>query len=151
MVELVSCQMVRRRYIEKSWGQTFMIEGRAFQTWLEDAFAIRSTTFNGSSVVDFDGVPSKVLSLQNSGGALIQGWSVQYQSTLFQSLNLNGGVSLTQRFVEGIKDQPLDHQHPLQYNQSIAWNAKSYEAQMSVLGMLKKPKSEYAVIILHAS
>ena len=129
--------------IEKSWGRTFVIEGRAYQTWLEDAFAIRSTTFNGSSVVDFDGVPAKVLALQNSGGALIQGWSVQYQSTLFQSLNLNGGVSLTQGFVEGIKNRPLDHQHPLHYNQSMAWNAKSYEAQVSVLGMLKKPKSEY--------
>jgi outer membrane receptor protein involved in Fe transport len=68
---------------------------------------------------------------------------VQYQSTLFQSLNLNGGVSLTQGFVEGIKNRPLDHQHPLHYNQSIAWNAKSYEVQMNILGMLKKPKSEY--------
>jgi hemoglobin/transferrin/lactoferrin receptor protein len=76
--------------INKHWGNFLKIDASLFYTFLDDAMVRRSFSLNGQDSILYEGVPSKVLAIQNAASATVYGiqagieWS-PFQNWLFYS------------------------------------------------------------------
>ncbi len=59
--------------INKHFNQRFKFDLSGYYTILQDALVRRPFTLNGESVIDYDGVPSNVLAIQNAASAEVVG------------------------------------------------------------------------------
>jgi hemoglobin/transferrin/lactoferrin receptor protein len=113
-----------------------VIDLTAFYTLLDNAIARRPATFNGQDSVDYEGVRSRVFSLQNAAKAEVVG--VQAGVELFFAKYFSGSVQVN--WIEGeetddVKDEdvPLRHAPPFYGNAHLKYNRSKLQADLYLL------------------
>ena len=100
--------------VSKTIAGLVTIEGNAYYTWYRDALAVGSSTFNGQDSIDYDGVLSKVVSMNNAGKAYLYGGFGQITAQLGDHFVLRSSLTYTYgRIVTDSMDLPLDHIPPV--------------------------------------
>jgi hemoglobin/transferrin/lactoferrin receptor protein len=118
--------------ITKFIGSNARIESAFFATQFFDAIVTLPSTFNGQSIIDYDGTLSQVLANQNKGNAYIIGYNIG----LHASLNDNFTASTTLNYTKGrvvnknSPETPLDHIPPFFGRASIRYNSNKINAEL---------------------
>ena len=110
-----------------------IIDFTAFYTILDDAIVRRPSTFNGQDSMDYEGVRSQVLALQNAAKATVYG--VQAGVEVFFLKNLSAAVQanwIEGRETDDVKDEkvPLRHAPPFYGNAQVKFNHKKLQANL---------------------
>jgi hemoglobin/transferrin/lactoferrin receptor protein len=100
--------------ITKFFGSQVRLEGTAFTTQFYDAIVVAPSTFNGQSMIDYEGTMSQVLSAQNKGRAYIYGYSLGMRVDMTEQLVFTGSYNYTYGRVKNDdgSESPLDHIPP---------------------------------------
>ena len=101
--------------IVKTINQKLKVELNGFHTILNDAIVRRPTTFNGQDSIVFDGVKSRVESLQNVAKATIWGFQASMQYYFIKDLSIQTHANwITGKETDDAKNEqvPLRHAPP---------------------------------------
>jgi hemoglobin/transferrin/lactoferrin receptor protein len=100
--------------ITKFFGEKARLEGVVFATDFFDAIVTRPSTFNGQSVITYNGFPANVVSSQNAGRAYIIGYSLSGRADISDRWALTAAYNYTRGRVknEDGPETPLDHIPP---------------------------------------
>ncbi|NJN43190.1 MAG: TonB-dependent receptor [Flammeovirgaceae bacterium] len=100
--------------ITKFFGSKARIEGSFYITDFYDAIVTVPGTFNGQSVIDYEGVPSQVMENANAGRAYLFGFALLGKAELAKDLTLSASYNYTHGRVKNdtIPNTPLDHIPP---------------------------------------
>ena len=101
--------------IVKTINQKLKVELNGFHTILNDAIVRRPTTFNGQDSIVFDGVKSRVESLQNVAKATIWGFQASVQYYFIKDLSIQTHANwITGKETDDVKNDqvPLRHAPP---------------------------------------
>ncbi|GAB2527449.1 TonB-dependent receptor [Rufibacter soli] len=103
---------------EVSIGKTIMqsvrVEGTGFYTWYRDAITTQPFQFQGQSVVEYNGQPSRVTANVNANKAYIYGASGSLSADITQAFRLASTLTYTYgRITAQPQDIPLDHIAPV--------------------------------------
>lgn len=118
--------------VTKFIGSNTRIETAFFATQFFDAIVTLPSTFNGQSIIDYDGTASQVLTNQNKGKAYIIGYNIG----LHTSLNENVAASATLNYTRGrVKNEvgpetPLDHIPPFFGRVGIQYNSNKFRSEL---------------------
>jgi hemoglobin/transferrin/lactoferrin receptor protein len=117
--------------ITKFFGDKLRLETVLFATRFFDAIATRPTTFNGQSVIDYDGFPANVFSSQNVGKAILYGYSASLRADFSSAWAATASYNYTHGEVinEG-RNAPLDHIAPVFGRISVQYIAKKFNAEL---------------------
>lgn len=121
--------------IIKNIPQKFRLELNGFHTILHNAIVPRPTTFNGQDSIVFDGVKSRVESLQNVAKATVWGFqaSIEYyilkQLTIQTHANLINGKETDDKKNEQV---PLRHAPPFYGSTLLKYRNKKLSIEASV-------------------
>ncbi len=88
----------------------------AFYTYLDNALARRDFLFNGQSVIDYDGVPSKVEAIQNISSAWVYGVQTGVELVPVKGIRIKSKLSYQigeEQSDDGSAYYPLRHAVPL--------------------------------------
>lgn len=83
--------------INKHWGNFLKLDASAFYTYLDHAMVRRPFLLNGQDSIPYEGVPSKVLAIQNAASATIYGiqagieWSPSPNWLVYSKINWQKG------------------------------------------------------------
>lgn len=119
------------------WGATF------FVTYLDNAMVRDDFTFNGQDSIVFDGIPSKVEALVNTGSAVIYGgsldllWDISPSLSLASSLTYNNGEDLS-------NNEPLRHTTPLFTKTSLTYSYNKIKTELSLRTAAKREFEDLA-------
>lgn len=119
------------------WGATI------FTTYLDNAMVQADYTFNGRDSILFQGVPSEVEALVNTGSAIIYGgslnllWDLGHNLSLASSLTYNNGEDLS-------NNEPLRHTTPLFTKTSLTYNHNKIRAALSLRTAAKRDFEDLA-------
>ena len=130
----------------KSNNKRFLMENTYYFTRFIDAIIADNFTYNGQSIIDYEGNPSQVIANQNKGRAFVTGFSTSIKGHLLANLNYNATFNYTLgRVTSEEARSPLDHIPPyfgkLGLNYTKKWG--TIEAYMLYNG--KKPISDYSL------
>ena len=122
--------------IVKNLPQQYRIEINGFHTILEKAIARRPTTFNGQDSINFEGVLSRVESLQNVSKATV--WGLQASMEFFLLKDLSWQVHanwITGKETDEVRDEqvPLRHAPPFYGSSFIRYRKGRFFAEGSLL------------------
>nr|MBP6432820.1 TonB-dependent receptor [Ferruginibacter sp.] len=113
--------------VVKNIQNSFRLEVNAFYTLLNNALSLRPSTFNGADSILFDGVSSKVQSLQNVAKATVYGFqtSVEYYFTKQLSIQTHFNFITGNETDDTKNDQvPLRHAPPFYGSTILKYRSK---------------------------
>lgn len=118
--------------ITKFFGSAFRAEGSFFATQFTNAIVTLPSTFQGQSTIDYNGVPSKVMSNQNKGKAYIYGYSLALRADLSKFLIVTASYNYTYGRVknEYSTETPLDHIAPAFGRVGIQFNTAKFKSEL---------------------
>lgn len=123
--------------VSKTISGRLRLTATFFVTFLDNAMVRDEFTFNGQDSIIFDGIPSKVEALVNTGNAFILGgsfnflWDISRDFSLASSLTYNNGEDRT-------NDEPLRHTTPLFTRTSLIYNHNKIKAELSLRTSAKR-------------
>ncbi len=118
----------------KSVSKKFKVELNAFYTLLDNAIVRRPATFNGKDSILFDGVPSRVESLQNAARANVWGFQAGMEINLLRALVLQANANWIQGTeTDDLKDEqvPLRHAPPFYGNANLRYKSGKWFLEWS--------------------
>ena len=99
--------------LSRLFGNRFRWEGTVYYTSFFDAITTDSFSFNGQSIIDYNGQPTRVLANQNKRRAFITGFSSVFIGEVFSTFSVEGSFNYTRgRITSGSAESPLDHIPP---------------------------------------
>lgn len=118
--------------ITKFMGSNTRIETAFFATQFFDAIVTLPSTFNGQSIIDYDGTPSQVLTNQNKGKAYIIGYNIGLHTSLNEHLSTSATLNYTRGRVKNDigPDTPLDHIPPFFGRVGIQYNSNKFRSEL---------------------
>ena len=118
--------------ITKFLGSKARIETAFFATQFFDAIVTLPSTFNGQSIIDYDGTPSQVLANQNKGKAYIIGYNIGLQASLTDQVSASASFNYTKgRVINEVgPETPLDHIPPFFGRIGIRYNSDKINAEL---------------------
>jgi hemoglobin/transferrin/lactoferrin receptor protein len=120
--------------ITKIFGKVIRWENVFFYTLFKDALVADKFTFNGEDSISYDGIKSAVFSVQNKQSAYIYGVSSNLYVSLFEHINVTGGLTYTYgRINTDSSDYPLDHISPLYGRGGIKYYRSKFEVEAFVM------------------
>ncbi|MBK6816413.1 MAG: TonB-dependent receptor [Saprospiraceae bacterium] len=115
-----------------------------YLTQLTDVIVTRPFKFNGSDLVDYQGVSSKVLANQNLSSARIFGLTMHGQAYFANDLSLvYGGNYTVGRILHQGTRTPLDHIPPISGSLSVVYDKKQTRLEFNLLGNAWKRINDY--------
>jgi hemoglobin/transferrin/lactoferrin receptor protein len=132
--------------ITKFLGDKIQLEWVGFATQMIDAMAVRPTTFEGQSTVNYGGFTANVVSTQNVNKAYLYGWNSQIKFDITRQLSARAYYNYTfgRVKVEDGPDTPLDHIAPQFGRVSVAFSSNSIHAEAFSNFSGKKFLSDYS-------
>lgn len=129
--------------IGKTIFDVMQLEVTGFYTLLENAIAMRPTTFNGQDSVMFDGQLCGVQTNTNKGEAYVYGFQFNALAQLNPYLSVQSNLTYTYgRLKED--DQPLDHIPPLYGMTSYRFEMKKFRAEFYIQYNAWKKLKDYS-------
>lgn len=118
--------------ITKFFGSAFRVEGNFFATQFTNAIVTLPSTFQGQSTIDYNGVPSAVMSNQNKGKAYIYGYNLALRADLSKNIIVTGSYNYTYGRVknEYSTETPLDHIAPAFGRVGIQFNTAKFKSEL---------------------
>ncbi|WP_207505850.1 TonB-dependent receptor plug domain-containing protein [Telluribacter humicola] len=116
-------------------GSSIWLEATAYQTWLRDAIVTDAFRFSGQSLIEYDGVLSRVTANQNKQQAYVQGYNLGVLVKIGQDLNLRNTYNYTYGRVleENGATTPLDHIPPRFGRTSLQYERSALRAELFAL------------------
>lgn len=119
--------------ISKIIANQLSIEAGGYYTWYRNAIAIQNSTFNGQSVIVYNGQSSNVTTNVNQNKAFIYGFYGQLKVKLNSALHFNSSINYTYgRTQEQPVNKPLDHVPPLFGRSSLQLQLKKFNSEFSM-------------------
>ena len=116
--------------ISKAIVQKVNLQMGTYYTWYRDAITLQNSTFNGQSVIIYDGQQSNVVTSVNAARAFIYGFDVQLNAQIFDFLNFKSNLNYTYgRVINSTINQPLDHIPPLFGQSSLQLKIKKFQSE----------------------
>ncbi|MBU2268614.1 MAG: TonB-dependent receptor, partial [Bacteroidetes bacterium] len=116
--------------ISKTIVQKVNLQMGTYYTWYRDAITLQNSTFNGQSVIIYDGQQSNVVTSVNAARAFIYGFDVQLNAQIFDFLNFKSNLNYTYgRVINSTINQPLDHIPPLFGQSSLQLKIKKFQSE----------------------
>jgi hemoglobin/transferrin/lactoferrin receptor protein len=117
--------------VGKFFGDRIHWETTGFYTSFFDAIVVDEFTFNGQSVIEFDGQPTQVLANQNKRRAFITGFSSVLHATLSNEFSADASYNFTYgRIRNDGGDQPLDHIPPVHGRISLKYSKEKFRSEL---------------------
>jgi len=118
--------------ITKFIGSHARIETAFFASQFFDAIVTLPSTFNGQSVIDYDGTPSQVLANQNKGQAYILGYNIGLHADLNEHIAVKGTMNYTKGRVKNDSgpETPLDHIPPFFGRLAVQYNMNKFRSEL---------------------
>lgn len=118
--------------ITKFLGSKARIETAFFATQFFDAIVTLPSTFNGQSIIDYDGTPSQVLTNLNKGQAYILGYNIGLQASFTEQISASASFNYTKGRVinDGGPETPLDHIPPFFGRAAIRYHSDKINAEL---------------------
>ena len=119
--------------IARSFGEKVRWENTGFYTSFFDAIVLGDFTFNGQSVIDYNGQPTKVLANQNQRRANIVGLSSILHGAVTPKISVDASLNYTRgRIKTDSTDVPLDHIPPAFGRMSIQYHTEKFRSEVFV-------------------
>lgn len=129
-----------------SQNKRFELETTFFYTRFFDAIVTDDYTYNGQSVIIYDGVPSQVLANQNKKKAFVTGFSSSLKMYVFDNLLLTANYNYTMgRIVEDGNHSPLDHIPPFYGKVGLSYSKSIFAIEAYMLYNGKKDIKDYVL------
>jgi hemoglobin/transferrin/lactoferrin receptor protein len=120
--------------LTKFFGDRVRWENVGFYTLFRDAIVVDKSTFNGESIIVYNGDTSQVYSAQNKQRAYITGFNSNIQSDFTNYLAASATVSYTYGRVQtDTVEQPLDHIPPVFGRVGVRYHDKKLNAEAYML------------------
>lgn len=130
--------------ITKVWNGSWQATVTGWYTDYKNILTSDTGTFNGQSVVVYDGVPSRVMTTVNKSKARLYGASLNLEGDLNKRFYFRSSVNYTRgRIREAAGDYPLDHISPLFGKIAVGYRTKSFTGEIFTLFNGKKDSSDY--------
>jgi len=120
--------------VVKNIPNKFRIELNAFHTILDNAIVRRPTTFNGQDSILFDGVLSRVESLQNVAKATVNGFQASLEFYVAKGLSFQSHANwISGKETDDAKNEqvPLRHAPPFYGSTSVRYRAQKFSAELN--------------------
>lgn len=121
--------------IIKNIQKKFMLELNGFYTILNDAIVLRPYTFNGRDSIIFDGVNSRVETLQNTAKATIWGFQLSTQIFILKDLSILSHANWVYgKETDEVKNEqvPLRHAAPFYGSTNLKYQHKKIFIETAV-------------------
>lgn len=114
----------------KYFGDKIRLENTWYYTMFIDAIILDAFTFNGQSVVTYQGAPTRVLANQNKRQAYITGLSSTLHAEISESITAQASIVFTRgRIKTDSTFAPLDHIPPTLGRISLSYQKKRFRAE----------------------
>ncbi len=120
----------------KNISQKFRLELNGFYTILNDAIVRRNTTFNGQDSIIFDGVNSRVESLQNVAKATIWGFQTSVEYYIIKNLSVQTHANwISGKETDDTKNEQvtLRHAPPFYGSSFVRYRLKKFFVEASAM------------------
>jgi hemoglobin/transferrin/lactoferrin receptor protein len=128
--------------VSKNIAGKLLWENVCWATTLRDAVVPGRFQVNGNDSIDFDGVKSEVLALQNQRTATLLGFTTSLQADISPTLAAYASLSYTRGRINELKT-PLDHIPPLFGRAGARWHARNANLEVYSLFNGKKKREAY--------
>jgi hemoglobin/transferrin/lactoferrin receptor protein len=119
--------------VSKVIADQIIIEAGGYYTWYRNAIAVQNSTFNGQSMIIYDGQPSNVTTNVNANKAFIYGFFGQVKIKLAPTLYFNSALNSTfGRIKADPVNKPLDHVPPIFGKSSLRFQVKKFNSELSL-------------------
>jgi hemoglobin/transferrin/lactoferrin receptor protein len=122
--------------IKKRFGKAFRLEINGFYSILDNAIVRRPTSLNGEDSVLFEGVLSRVESLQNVAKATVYGLQASTDLTITEGLNLIIYANwISGKETDDVRNEqvPLRHAPPFYGSSHMRYRLKKFLGELSFL------------------
>jgi hemoglobin/transferrin/lactoferrin receptor protein len=129
----------------QSDSKKIKLESTYFYTRMYDAIVTDDFTYNGQSIVNYNGFDAQVKANQNKGKAFVTGFSTNVSAYIVSNLKFNANFNYTLgRVVEDGSQRPMDHIAPYfgKVGLTYTYNKLNLEGYMLYNG--KKDISDYS-------
>lgn len=129
----------------QSDSKKIKLESTYFYTRMYDAIVTDDFTYNGQSIVNYNGFDAQVKANQNKGKAFVTGFSTNVSAYIVSNLKFNANFNYTLgRVVEDGSQRPMDHIAPYfgKVGLTYTYNKLNLEGYMLYNG--KKHISDYS-------
>ncbi len=118
--------------VTKFFGSKVRAEGTFYATEFYDALVVLPSTFNGQSTIDYDGVPSQVMSTQNKGRAYLFGYSVSIRADITDHFVITASHNYTRGRAKNDdgSESPLDHIAPAFGRVGVQYNVNRFRSEL---------------------
>lgn len=121
-------------------------EAIGYYTYINDAIVTAPFTYNGSSIIIYDGDTANVSANQNAGSGYVWGASVNLDADVTNYLSLVNTVTYTYgRVITDSTNQPLDHIPPLFGKSAVVVNLDKFKGEFNVIYNAWKLKKDYSL------
>lgn len=121
-------------------------EAIGYYTYINDAIVTAPYTYNGSSIIIYDGDTANVTANQNAGSGFIWGTSVNLDADVTNYLSLINTITYTYgRVITDSTNQPLDHIPPLFGKSGIVLNLDKFKSEFNIIYNAWKLKKDYSL------
>lgn len=129
-----------------SKNKRFELETTFFYTRFFDAIVTDDYTYNGQSVIIYDGVPSQVLANQNKKKAFVTGFTSSLKMYVIDNLLFSANYTYTMgRVVEDGNHSPLDHIAPYYGKVGLSYTKSIFAIEAYMLYNGKKNIKDYVL------
>ncbi|RTL13538.1 MAG: TonB-dependent receptor [Flavobacteriaceae bacterium] len=131
--------------VVQSDSKKIKLESTYFYTRLYDAIVTDDFTYNGQSIVNFNGYDAQVKANQNKGKAFVTGFSTNVSAYIVTDLLFSANFNYTLgRVVEEGSQRPLDHIAPYFGKVGLSYTYNKLNLEGYVLYNGKKDISDYS-------
>lgn len=120
-------------------------ENTCFYTQLFDAIVTDDFTYNGQSIVNYNGFDAQVKANQNKGKAYINGFSSNFSAEINENIAVHANFNYTfGRVIENGPNTPLDHISPYFGKIGVTYSKNGVNADLYMLYNGKKAAKDYS-------
>ncbi|MFM2394883.1 MAG: hypothetical protein RLZZ546_2866 [Bacteroidota bacterium] len=107
--------------------KNFQLHAALYYTWLQDAIVVGPYTFNGASIIDYNGNKATVFASQNNAKAKLYGFSLGLNGSINNSISVNFTSSYTKGIINDESNTPLDHIPPFLCRFAINYQSDKFK------------------------
>jgi len=120
--------------ISKTYDKRVTISANAYYTLYKNALTTAATTYNGESIVQYNGDSATVSHMINAVEAYIYGFSSQFDARFTDVFGMSSSVNYTYGRVKADpKDEPLDHIPPVFGRTGFYVQGKQFKGEFYVM------------------
>ena len=132
--------------VSKIFSGKVKAEAIGYYTYIDNAIVTAPFTYNGSSIIIYDGDTANVTANQNTGSGYIWGTSVNLDADVTNYLSLINTITYTYgRSTTDSTDQPLDHIPPLFGKSGVVVNLSKFKTEFNIIYNAWKLKKDYSL------